>query len=88
MNLTWRNFWGRIMAKFFEKKKSVVTVPHAPDQGRRADESRNALRRSRALLDKVESREGEVETLHRSMRRLGEQNGFADLIYRSLGGGA
>ncbi len=88
MHPTWRNFWGRIMAKFFERKKAVVAVPHAPDQNKRAAEARLAVRKSRALMDKVESREGEVDSLHRSMRRIGEQNGFADLIYRSLGGGA
>lgn len=86
MTLFWRKLW-RIMANLKFNRHTVAVVSPAPDQARRAAESRRTLRNSQALLSKVESRESDVDSLHRSMRRIGEQNGFAELIYRSLGGG-
>lgn len=86
MNLSWRLFWKRLMAGIRLKGESAVTMPHTPDQGRRAIEAKVALGRSRAMLERVDSNEGRVDRLHESMRRLNDENGFAALIYRSLGG--
>lgn len=62
-------------------------VPIAPDQVRRQREADAAVRRSRQLLRDVESKEPEVERLHQSMQRLENENGFASMIVRHLGGG-
>lgn len=86
MNLIWR-LWDRLMAGKKKRGRAAMTVPRMPDQGRRALEAQVALGRSRATLNRVNSNEEKVDKLHQSMRRLGEQNGFAALILRSLGGG-
>lgn len=87
MKLLWRKLWG-FMARIKFKREHVPLVPAMSDQVRRVAESRIALRHSKALLERVDSLEPEVASLHRSLRDLGEQNGFANLILRSLGGGA
>lgn len=62
-------------------------VPISQDQVRRQREADAAVRRSRQLLKEVESKEPEVDRLHRSMQRLETENGFASMIVRHLGGG-
>ena len=86
MNPNWRLVWRRILAGLRIRREPAVSVPKSPDQGRRALEARIALGRSQAILNRVESNEHEVDRLHTSMRKLHEENGFAALIYRSLGG--
>lgn len=86
MNLIWRHIVKKIKAGIEKGRKSAVTIPNAPDQGRRALEARIALGRSRAILNRVNSNEVRVERVTESMRKLGEDNGFAALIFRSLGG--
>ena len=87
MNLKWCLFWKRLLVGTWFKRGSAVTLPPAPDQGRRAREAKAALRQSRELLEKVERQEPQVERLHRSMKELQEQNGFAAMMIRGLGGG-
>lgn len=87
MNPKWRSIWRRIIMSVRSRGEAAVKVPHAPDQGRRALEARIALGRSRIMLNRVDSNEDRVERLHQSMQRLGEENGFAAMILRSLGGG-
>lgn len=88
MNLNWCLLWKRLLAGIRSKKESAVTLPSAPDQGRRAREAKAALVQSRELLEKVKQQEPQVDRLHRSMKELQEQNGFAAMMIRGLGGGA
>ncbi len=87
MNLIWRRLLN-IVAKLKFNRTQGATVQPMPDQARRLAESRRALYHSRVLLDKVNARETDVDTLHRSLKQLSEKNGFAEMILRSLGGGA
>ena len=87
MNLNWCLFRKRLLAGEQPKRRYAVTLPSTPDQGRRAREAKVALRQSRELLQKVEQQELQVDRLHRSMQRLNEENGFASMIVRHLGGG-
>lgn len=85
MNLIWR-FLKRIMAGIRRRRGSVMAVPRNPDQVGRKLEAQVALGRSRAIQRRVDSNEVRVDRLHESMQKLGEQNGFAALILKSLGG--
>lgn len=87
MNRIWQGIL-RIVASLKFNRTKGATVQPMPDQARRLAESRRALYHSRVLLDKVNAQESGVDTLHRSLKQLSEKNGFADLIIRSLGGGA
>jgi hypothetical protein len=88
MNLNWRSVWKRLLTGTKSKRESAVTLPLAPDQGRRAREAKLALQRSKELLEKVERQEPQVQRLHDSMKELQEQNGFAAMMLRGLGGGS
>lgn len=85
MSLIWQ-LWNRMVAGLKKRRRSAIMVPRNPDQGRRALEARIALGRSKAMENRVDSNEGRVDRLHESMRRLGEDNGFAALILRSMRG--
>ncbi len=86
MNLNWC-FWKRLLADTKKKRRPAVSLPSTPDQSRRAREAKIALQKSRELLQKVELQEPRVDRLHKSMKQLSEENGFAEMVIRGLGGG-